>query len=116
MYRNRLKSGQLRIIVHHFSPEDDALILQEVQHNGANPSTWAKLAKRFNRKRPWVVQVRYNNLAIGMGFSHKRMWTLSEEEVVLRYFFEGKTDSGVEDIKSIGYRHFKPLEATLNRY
>jgi hypothetical protein len=92
------------------------LILQEVQTNGANPSTWAKLAQKLNRIRPGAVQVRYNNLATGMGFSHKKMWTLGEDEITLRHFFEGKTDSGVENIKSIGLRHFKPLEAVLGRY
>jgi hypothetical protein len=90
--------------------------MQEVENNGANPTTWNELAQKLNRYRPWVVKTRYNNLAMGMGFSHKKMWTLSEEEVVLRHFFEGKTDSGVQDITSISLRQFKPLEATLGRY
>jgi len=92
------------------------LIKQEVENNGANPTTWNTLAQKLNRNRPCAIKIRYNNLAMGMGFSHKKMWTLSEEEVVLRHFFEGKTDSGVDDIKSISLRQFKPLEATLGRH
>jgi hypothetical protein len=96
-----------------FSPEDDALILEEVKKSGANSKTWKKLCLKLNRQQASTVLNRYD-LLISANLTGP--WTLQEDEILLEHFFSGKKDSTVQDIRDISIHGIRSLESKLSRY
>ena len=95
-----------------FTPEEDALILEKVKENGAQPSTWKELSVLLNKSRPDWIRNRYEKLQFS---STRKVWSKSENEILLRHLFEGKGASSEQIIPTVSLSSFAPLKNELNR-
>jgi len=97
-----------------FSPEEDEIILREVGKNGANIETWKRLAKLLNRLHYQTPRNRYK---FNLENSNFRLgtWTIHEDSILLKHFFDNKKNSDPEFIESISYTDLEPVSEKLSR-
>jgi hypothetical protein len=103
-----------QVTIGRFSKEEDAIILKEVKQSGACFSTWKRLANQFSRIRHKSIERRYNLLINGQKFTHGS-WTLDEDEILIETLFEGKKETGVDEIKAIYDTGLVPCAEKINR-
>ena len=100
-----------------FSPEEDRVIIEEVEKNGECLSTWKEICAKLDR-----------NLSGGYNFSTIRTrykevlkiprksgaWTFEEDQCILQHLFKDSQICSIDKVKSIRFNDFKNLKE-INR-
>jgi hypothetical protein len=96
----------------YYSPEEDALILEEAAKSGANAGTWKRLRQLLNRQLTTTITYRHKLLTSA---TDRGTWTLQEDEDLLKHFFDGKTETTIQDIREISLQDLKGVRNKVNR-
>jgi hypothetical protein len=98
-----------------YTKEEDALILEEVQQNGANQKTWIKLAEQFKRRKAGNISRRFSVLTMGDKMFGK--WTSSDYESFFNFLFSNRKteDESEVDIKLLKSKDILEGAKVVNR-
>ena len=98
-----------------FKPEEDKIILQEVQRNGNNIEVYKDLCLKLNRNpMRWVaLRRRYETLIQRKDFNSGK-WTIDEDKFMIETLFMNK-EPGIDALHSIKYSDYKNIQQIKRR-
>ena len=102
-----------------YTPEDDKIILEEVEKNGDCVSTWKYLCSKLYRNADKYTSIRQRYRDVLLEKSKKSgKWSFEEDKTLLEHLFRDHKMCSIDAVKSIEYKDFKNVEAVgrVQRY
>jgi len=95
-----------------FTPEEDKIILEEVDKNGDCIGTWKYLCSKLARNPDccgYEIRRRYTNVLLNKS-NKSGKWSFEEDIALLEHLFRDQKICSIDAVKSIKYKDFENVE------